>query len=303
MANTDFSPRAEQLRTAETLSEALPYMRRFAGHTFVIKFGGHAMGDEALAQMFARDVVLLKQVGINPVVVHGGGPQIGAMLDRLKIESSFVNGLRVTDEATVEIVEMVLAGRINKQIASAINRAGGTAIGLSGKDGHLIQARRLERTVRDPDSNIEKVLDLGFVGEPERIDATVLRTLADSDIIPVVAPIGVGAAGETYNINADTAAGAIATALAASKLVMLTDVPGVLDKAGELVPRLTPASARALIEDGTVDGGMVPKVETCVEAVEGATEAAHILDGRIPHVVLLEVFTAHGAGTMIVDTA
>ena len=303
MANTDFSPRAEQLRTAETLSEALPYMRRFAGHTFVIKFGGHAMGDESLAQMFARDVVLLKQVGINPVVVHGGGPQIGTMLDRLKIESSFVSGLRVTDAATVEIVEMVLAGRINKQIASAINRAGGTAIGLSGKDGHLIQARRLERTVRDPDSNIEKVLDLGFVGEPERIDATVLRTLADSDIIPVVAPIGVGAAGETYNINADTAAGAIATALAASKLVMLTDVPGVLDKAGELVTRLTPASARALIEDGTVDGGMVPKVETCVEAVEGATEAAHILDGRIPHVVLLEVFTAHGAGTMIVDTS
>ena len=303
MAKTDFTPRDEQLRTAETLSEALPYMRRFAGHTFVIKFGGHAMGDESLAQMFARDVVLLKQVGINPVVVHGGGPQIGAMLDRLKIESSFVNGLRVTDKATVEIVEMVLAGRINKQIASAINRAGGTAIGLSGKDGHLIQARRLERTVRDPDSNIEKVLDLGFVGEPERIDPRVLQTLADSDIIPVVAPIGVGAAGETYNINADTAAGAVASALAASKLVMLTDVPGVLDKSGALITRLTPASARALIEDGTVADGMVPKVETCIDAVEGATEAAHILDGRIPHVVLLEVFTAHGAGTMIVDTA
>jgi acetylglutamate kinase len=303
MAKTDFMPHDEQLRTAETLSEALPYMRRFAGHTFVIKFGGHAMGDESLAQMFARDVVLLKQVGINPVVVHGGGPQIGAMLDRLKIESSFVSGLRVTDAATVEIVEMVLAGRINKQIASAINRAGGTAIGLSGKDGHLIQARRLERTVRDPESNIEKVLDLGFVGEPERIDPTVLRTLADSDIIPVVAPIGVGAAGETYNINADTAAGAVATALAASKLVMLTDVPGVLDKSGELVTRLTPASARALIEDGTVAGGMVPKVETCIEAVEGATKAAHILDGRIPHVVLLEIFTAPGVGTMIVDTA
>ena len=303
MSKTDFSVQDEQLRKAETLSEALPYMRRFAGHTVVIKFGGHAMGEDSLAQMFARDVVLLKQVGINPVVVHGGGPQIGSMLERLKIESSFVNGLRVTDAATVEIVEMVLAGRINKQISSAINRAGGTAIGLSGKDGNLIQARRLRRTVRDPDSNIEKVLDLGFVGEPERINADVLQTLAASDIIPVVAPIGVGSDGETYNINADTAAGAVATALAASKLVMLTDVPGVLDKSGDLITRLSPATARGLIDDGTVDGGMVPKVETCVEAVEGATEAAHILDGRIPHVVLLEIFTAHGVGTMIADTA
>jgi acetylglutamate kinase len=237
------------------------------------------------------------------VVVHGGGPQIGGMLDRLKIESSFVNGLRVTDEATVEIVEMVLAGSINKQIASAINRAGGTAIGLSGKDGHLIQARRLRRTVRDPESNIEKVLDLGFVGEPEHVNASVLRTLAESDIIPVVAPIGVGEDGATYNINADTAAGAIATALAATKLMMLTDVSGVLDKSGDLVTRLTPADARALIDDGTIAGGMVPKVETCVDAVEGAIEAAHILDGRIPHVALLEIFTAHGVGTMIADAA
>jgi acetylglutamate kinase len=278
-------------------------MRRFSGHTFVIKFGGHAMGEESLSQMFARDVVLLKQVGINPVVVHGGGPQIGGMLDRLKIESSFVNGLRVTDQATVEIVEMVLAGSINKQISSAINRAGGTAIGLSGKDGHLIQARRLRRTVRDPESNIEKVLDLGFVGEPEQVNASVLRTLAESDIIPVVAPIGVGEDGATYNINADTAAGAIATALAATKLVMLTDVSGVLDKSGGLVTRLTPKDARAMIDDGTIAGGMVPKVETCVDAVEGATEAAHILDGRIPHVALLEIFTAHGVGTMIAAAA
>jgi acetylglutamate kinase len=301
MSDTTPSLREEQLKTAATLSQALPYMRRFAGCTFVIKFGGHAMGDAALSDMFARDVVLLKQVGIKPVVVHGGGPQIGRMLDRLKIESSFVQGLRVTDQATVEIVEMVLAGSINKQIASAINRAGGTAIGLSGKDGHLIRAKRLERRVPDPDSNIEKVLDLGFVGTPEHVDAQVLHTLAASDIIPVVAPIGIGADGETYNINADTAAGAIASALGATKLLMLTDVEGVLDKQGGLVTRLTPDGARALIADGTVSGGMAPKVETCIETAAGGTEAAHILDGRIPHVLLLEVFTEHGIGTMIVE--
>jgi len=303
MSDTTPSVREDQLKIAATLSEALPYMRRFAGRTFVIKFGGHAMGEPSLSDMFARDVVLLKQVGINPVVVHGGGPQIGSMLDRLKIESSFVQGLRVTDQATVEIVEMVLAGSINKQIAAAINRAGGTAIGLSGKDGHLIRAKRLERRVPDPESNIEKVLDLGFVGEPEHVDAQILRTLADSNIIPVVAPIGIGADGETYNINADTAAGAIASALGATKLLMLTDVEGVLDKQGELVTRLTPARARTLIADGTVSGGMVPKIETCVAAAAGGTEAAHILDGRIPHVLLLEVFTEHGVGTMIVEDA
>ncbi len=301
MSDATKKAREDQLQIAATLSEALPYMRRFAGCTFVIKFGGHAMGELSLSDMFARDVVLLKQVGINPVVVHGGGPQIGSMLDRLKIESSFVQGLRVTDQATVEIVEMVLAGSINKQIASAINRAGGTAIGLSGKDGHLIRARRLERRVPDPESNIEKVLDLGFVGAPEHVDAQVLNTLAASNIIPVVAPIGIGAEGETYNINADTAAGAIASALGATKLMMLTDVEGVLDKQGNLVTRLTPAGARALIEDETVSGGMVPKIETCIDAAESGTEAAHILDGRIPHVLLLEVFTEHGVGTMIVE--
>lgn len=303
MSDTTAKGREDQLRIAATLSEALPYMRRFAGCTFVIKFGGHAMGEPSLSDMFARNVVLLKQVGINPVVVHGGGPQIGSMLDRLKIESSFVQGLRVTDQATVEIVEMVLAGSINKQIASAINRAGGTAIGLSGKDGELIRARRLERRVPDPESNIEKVLDLGFVGTPERVDAQVLHTLAASDIIPVVAPIGIGAEGETYNINADTAAGAIASALGAKKLLMLTDVEGVLDKQGTLITRLTPASARNLITDGTASGGMVPKIETCIDAAESGTEAAHILDGRIPHVLLLEVFTEHGVGTMIVEEA
>ena len=301
MSDSSSQDREEQLKVAATLSEALPYMRRFAGCTFVIKFGGHAMGEPSLSDMFARDVVLLKQVGINPVVVHGGGPQIGRMLDRLKIESSFVQGLRVTDQATVEIVEMVLAGNINKQIASAINRAGGTAIGLSGKDGHLIRAKRLERRVPDPESNIEKVIDLGFVGAPEHVDAQVLHTLAASDIIPVVAPIGIGADGETYNINADTAAGSIASALGATKLLMLTDVEGVLDKQGALVTRLTPDGARALIADGTVSGGMVPKIETCVDAASSGTEAVHILDGRIPHVLLLEVFTEHGVGTMIVE--
>jgi acetylglutamate kinase len=299
MSDRDSTALEAQLRTAATLSEALPYMRRFAGKTFVVKFGGHAMGDESLAQMFARDVVLLKQVGIDPVVVHGGGPQIGRMLERLKIESSFVHGLRVTDEATVEIVEMVLAGSINKQIAAAINRAGGTAVGLSGKDGHLIKARRLERRTRDPESNIEKVLDLGFVGEPVHIDPHVLETLAGSDIIPVIAPIGIGDDGETYNINADTAAGAIASALGAAKLLMLTDVAGILARDGRLIAELTPEQARACIDDGTVSGGMVPKVETCIAAVSADTEAAHILDGRIPHVLLLEIFTAHGVGTMI----
>ncbi len=289
----------ERLRVAATLSEALPYMRRFAGETFVIKFGGAAMGDESLARQFARDVVLLKQVGINPVVVHGGGPQIGRMLDRLKIHSNFVDGLRVTDAATVEIVEMVLAGSINKQIVSAINNAGGTAVGLSGKDGDLIVARRLERTVRDPDSNIEKVLDLGFVGEPERINPHLLETFGRSDIIPVIAPIGVGADGATYNINADTVAGAIASAVRASKLLMLTDVAGVLDADGALITRLSRAEAQALVKSGTISGGMMPKVATCLDAVAGHGAAAHILDGRVPHVLLLEIFTEHGVGTMI----
>jgi len=289
----------QSLATARTLSEALPYMRRFAGQTFVIKYGGHAMGSDELAQAFARDVVLIKQVGINPVVVHGGGPQIGKMLDRLKIQSSFVDGLRVTDQATVEIVEMVLSGSINKQVVSAINAAGGTAIGLSGKDGRLIQARKLTRSKRDPDSNIEKVLDLGFVGEPVKIDPTVLMSLGTSSIIPVIAPIGLGEDGQTYNINADTAAGAIATTLKASKLLMLTDVDGVLDRRGQRISKLRPAEARSMIADGTIAGGMIPKVETCLDALDGGAAAVHILDGRVPHVLLLEIFTEAGVGTMI----
>ncbi len=296
MSSTDVK---RWLRTAATISEALPYMRRFSGKTFVIKYGGHAMGDAKLARKFAADIVLIKQVGINPVVVHGGGPQIGEMLDRLKMKSSFVDGLRITDEGTVEIVEMVLSGRINKQIVTSINAAGGHAIGLSGKDGPLIEARKLERTKRDPDSNIEKVLDLGFVGEPARIYPEILGVLTDSHMIPVIAPIGVGANGETYNINADTVAGALARALGAAKLLLLTDVAGVLDGDGELVSRLTPEQARALIDEGTITGGMIPKLETCLDALAGKTEAAHILDGRVAHTLLLEVFTAHGTGTMI----
>jgi acetylglutamate kinase len=287
------------LAKAETLAEALPFMRRYAGSTFVIKYGGHAMGDTQAGKQFAADVVLLKQVGVNPIVVHGGGPQIGQMLERLKITSSFIDGLRVTDAATVEIVEMVLCGSINKQIVSAIGDAGGMAIGLSGKDGRLIVARKLRRTVRDPDSNIEKILDLGFVGEPQQINSEILEGFEDSDVIPVIAPIGTGRNGETFNINADTAAGAIAGAMEASRLLLLTDVVGVLDQDGKLIPQMTAVRAKQLIADGTISGGMIPKIETCLDAVEQGVEAAVILDGRVPHALLLEIFTTGGAGTMI----
>ncbi len=290
---------SEWLKTVSTLSEALPYMREFSGETFVIKYGGHVMGDPILSRQFAEDIVLLKQVGINPIVVHGGGPQIGKMLERLKIQSSFIDGLRVTDAATVEIVEMVLSGSINKQIVAEINSAGGMAIGISGKDGGLIEARKLRRTVRDPDSNIEKILDLGFVGEPTRINPTLLQEFSESNIIPVIAPIGIGANGETFNINADTAAGAIAAAIGASKLMILTDVSGVLNKEKELISELSFSEVRKLIKEKVITGGMIPKVETCLHALENDCEAAHILDGRLPHVLLLETFTKYGAGTMI----
>jgi acetylglutamate kinase len=291
--------RAKWLQQAGILTEALPFMRRYAGHTFVIKYGGHAMGDDSLAADFARDVVLLKQVGINPVVVHGGGPQIGAMLQRLKIKSDFIDGLRVTDAATVEIVEMVLSGQINKQIVSSISSAGGRAIGLSGKDGGMIIARRLTRTTRDPDSNIEKVVDLGFVGDPERVDPHILHALRNTDIIPVIAPVGMDASGQTFNINADTVAGAIAGALKATRMLLLTDVEGVLDKQRRLIPEMTISGAQRYREDGTITGGMIPKVETCIEAIEAGAEGAVIIDGRVPHGILLEIFTEHGSGTMI----
>ncbi|MEO5599228.1 MAG: acetylglutamate kinase [Novosphingobium sp.] len=287
------------LAKAETLIEALPYLRRYEGRTFVVKYGGHAMGDPDLAEDFAQDVVLLKAVGINPVVVHGGGPQIGAMLKKLGVESRFVDGLRVTDKATAEVAEMVLSGAINKQIVSWITGAGGKAVGISGKDGGLVTARKVSRTTRDPDSQIEQVVDLGFVGEPAHVDTTLIDTICAAGMIPVIAPIAVGEDGETYNINADTMAGAIAAAIGAARLFLLTDVTGVLNKAGELLTDLTPASIAGLRADGTISGGMIPKLETCVHAVEAGCDAAVVLDGRVPHAMLLEFFTSKGAGTLI----
>jgi len=299
MTDKQHHPPPDWLEKARTLSEALPYMRRYSEETFVIKYGGHAMGDDELAECFARDVVLIKQVGINPVVVHGGGPQIGKMLERLKIKSSFVNGLRVTDRDTVEIVEMVLSGSINKQIVTSISAAGGNAVGLSGKDGGLIRAKKLRRTHHQTDSNIEKILDLGFVGEPTQVYPHVLESFEDSDIIPVIAPIGVGAKGETYNINADTAAGAIATAVGATRFLLLTDVSGVMDSSGKVLPELTISQIRQMVTDGVINGGMIPKVETCIHAVNGGVDAAVIIDGTVPHALLLEIFTDAGVGTLI----
>lgn len=287
------------LARAKVLSEALPYMRRYNGQTIVVKYGGHAMGDPELARLFAQDMVLLKQVGMNPIVVHGGGPQIGQMLKELNIQSEFVDGLRVTDQQTIDVVEMVLAGKINKEIVSNINRAGGVSVGLCGKDAHLIKARKLQRTKRDPESNIEKVLDLGFVGEPVEVNPHVLDCFINTDIIPVIAPIGVGEDGQTYNINADTAAGAIAQAVGARRLYMLTDVKGILDANKQLVRDADIDSINAMIADGTIQGGMIPKTETCMDAVRNGVEAAVIVDGRAPHAVLLELFTERGAGTMI----
>ncbi len=292
------TPNPDPVAKATVLAEALPYMRRYAGRTIVVKYGGHAMGDSTSGDSFARDVVLLKQVGINPIVVHGGGPQIAQMLQRLGIQSTIVDGLRVTDAATMEVVEMVLAGTINKQLVSAINAEGGCAIGLCGKDGGLIQARKLVRTRVEAGSRIE--INLGFVGEPVRIAATVLDTFKQSDIIPVIAPIGIGSEGETYNINADTVAGAVAAAVKATRLLLLTDVAGVLDADKRLISEITTATARQMIAEGVISGGMIPKVETCLQTVDDGVEAAVILDGRVPHAILLELFTdASGAGTLI----
>jgi acetylglutamate kinase len=289
----NYSETKHWLRTARTISEALPYMRRYAGKNFVIKYGGHAMVDKELAEVFARDIVLLKQVGINPIVVHGGGPQINDMLKRLAIKSEFIDGLRVTDAATMEVVEMVLAGGINKHIVGAIQAAGGGAVGLSGRDAGLLFARK---QVMQKDG---KPIDLGFVGDPETVHPQVLKTLAAGGLVPVIAPIGYGEKGETYNINADTAAGAIAAAVGASRLLLLTDVPGVLDRSGKLIEILSVAETRALMAEGTISGGMIPKLETCIEAVEKGVEAAVILDGRVPHALLLEIFTPHGVGTLV----
>jgi len=284
---------------ARILSQALPFMRRYAGQTIVVKYGGHAMGDKNLAQLFANDIVLLKQVGIHPIVVHGGGPQIGQTLERMKIKSSFIDGLRVTDAETVDVVEMVMAGAINKQVSAAINEAGGLAIGLSGKDGNLIRASKIQRTKRDPDSNIEKVLDLGFVGEPDQINVHVLEVFKKSDMIPVIAPIGLGPKGETFNINADTAAGAIAAAIGSKRLLLLTDVAGVLDADDTLIEKINSKETYKLIDDGVISGGMIPKATTCLQAVEKGVDAAVIIDGRVAHAILLELFTDHGVGTLI----
>jgi acetylglutamate kinase len=283
----------------ELLAEALPLLKRYDDQTIVVKYGGHAMGETEAADRFGRDIALLEQVGVNPVVVHGGGPQINAMLKRLNVQSEFINGLRVTDGNVVDVVEMVLSGTVNKQVADCITRAGAIAVGISGKDGGLIRAKKLTRIYRDPESNIEKVLDLGFVGEPEHVDPHVLELLIGAQIVPVVAPVGVGPDGQTYNINADTAAGAIAGALNASRLLMLTDVAGVLDQNKKLIPEMTVAEARAGIEAGWISGGMIPKIETCIYAIEKGVKAAVIVDGRVPHAVLIELFTEGGAGTLI----
>jgi acetylglutamate kinase len=285
---------------AGILAQALPYMQRYEGKTVVVKYGGHAMGDAKLGQAFARDIALLKQSKVNPIVVHGGGPQIASMLKKLGIESKFEGGLRVTDKRTMEIVEMVLAGSINKEIVALINAEGEWAIGLCGKDGNMVFAKKAQKMFTDPGSHIERLLDLGFVGEPVEVDRTLLDLLARSEMIPVIAPVAPGRDGNTYNINADTFAGAIAGSLGAKRLLFLTDVPGVLDKNGELISELSVREAKELIADGTISGGMIPKVETCLEALENGVEGVVILNGKQPHVVLVELFTEFGAGTLIV---
>jgi len=296
---------AQGWATAKTLAEALPYIQIYDRETVVIKYGGHAMGEESVAKLFAADVVLLKMLGLHPVVVHGGGPQISAMLERAGVKSTFIDGLRVTDSPTMEVAEMVLSGAINKEIASWITQAGAEAkvrgVGLSGKDAGLITVEKVTRTKKDPGSEIEKIVDLGFVGEPTAIDTTLIEGLinSDKDYIPVVAPIGVSKEGQTYNINADTVAGALAGALEAKRMLLLTDVAGVLDKDGQLIRQLSVAEARAAIADGVATGGMIPKLETAIAAVEAGVEAVVILDGRRPHAMLVELFTEHGAGTLV----
>jgi acetylglutamate kinase len=290
---------SDAITRARLISAALPYMLRYDEKVVVVKYGGHAMGDPELARAFARDITLLETSGVRPVVVHGGGPQIGEMLTRLGIKSEFRAGLRVTDKPTVEVVEMVLAGSINKEIVMAINAEGGKAVGLSGKDGNMVFAERVTKSEKDPDSNIEREIDLGFVGEPKVVNRAVIDMVLKAELIPVIAPVAPGNDGNTYNVNADTFAGAIAGALGAARLLFLTDVPGVLDRNGNLIRELTQAQADALIADGTIHGGMIPKVETCLEALHRGVEGVVILNGKTPHAVLLELFTDHGAGTLI----
>jgi len=293
-------PLSNPAEHAAILSEALPYMLRYDRQTIVVKFGGHAMGDPELARAFARDIVMLKQAGVNPVVVHGGGPQIAKMLEKLQIKSEFAAGLRITDKPTVDVVEMVLAGSINKEIVAAIAEAGGNAVGISGKDAHLMIARKADKkSVADPGSNLMRAVDLGYVGEPEKVNPYIIDVFVKSDLIPVIAPLAVSAWGETLNVNADTFASALASALKAKRLLMLTDVDGVKDKNGKLLAELGIERARALIADGTITGGMIPKVEACIAVVESGVQAVVILNGKAPHAVLLELFTEHGAGTFL----
>jgi acetylglutamate kinase len=286
------------LQKAHILAEALPNMLQYDEQTVVVKFGGHAMGDAALSDAFAKDIVYLKQSGVNPIVVHGGGPQIAAMLKKLDIQSEFVSGLRVTDKPTVDVVEMVLAGAINKEIVSAINRQGGKAVGICGKDANLMVARQITE-MPDLESNLMQAVDIGYVGEPVSVNPHIVNVISSSDLIPVVAPISVTNEGQTLNINADTFASALAVATKAKRLLLLTDVAGVLDKSGELIPDLTVEDARALIRDGTINGGMIPKIEGCIDVVNGGVEAVVIINGRVAHCVLLELLTEHGAGTMV----
>ena len=299
MKNNKDQIQSEWLKKADLLTETLPFMKRYANKVIVVKFGGNAMGKKEYITSFANDIVLLQQVGMLPVVVHGGGPQIGEMLSKLKIKTEFINGLRVTDSATIDVVEMVLSGVTNKSIVTAISNSGAKSVGISGKDGNLITAKRLTKIDENSDSNLEKVIDLGYVGEPEKIDPQVINALMNEKMIPVIAPVGMGNDGLTYNINADTAAGAISAAMKASRMIMLTDVTGVLDKNGNLIPDLTIDQALELIEKKVVVGGMIPKVKTCIDAVQGGAEASVIMDGRMPHSLLLELFTEHGVGTII----
>jgi len=296
-ASADAGPISAHVQ-ARILAEALPNMLRYDEQTVVIKFGGHAMGDSALADAFAQDIVYLKQSGVNPIVVHGGGPQIAQMLKKHDIKSDFVHGLRVTDRATVEIVEMVLAGSINKEIVSAINRQGGKAVGICGKDANLMIARKITE-MRDPQTGVVTKVDLGFVGDPLQVNPHIVDVIARSDLIPVIAPIGVSREGETLNINADSFASALAARLKAKRLLLLTDVEGVLDKSGRLIEELTVDEANTLIRDGTISGGMIPKIEGCIEVVEAGVEAVVIINGKVPHCVLLELLTDHGAGTLV----